>query len=400
MKRLLMLQLFLFVCGCSDDTLRVLECESGTMKYCGDPALLKLNGVGACHAATKECVEGVWGECSDDDVYPMKETCNGLDDDCDGVNDFNILGTTLAPNDVIKECSTACGEGAQICLQGEWSICSAKEPSKEICNYIDDDCDGAIDNVDIEFCYSLGLDHPTLRHPESCGPGILQCMSNTLQCVGERLPNFEVCNDVDDNCDGQVNEGLANVVSYDIVMGLDESGSMQLTINKVKRAWQRFMTIFSEFAYRWALVGVPEANIDYQNTLLTNFVDTNTFSRILDLQTTGFAGNEPTLNAVYDICNIQENPLGLSWKQGSKKTVIIFADEEAQTIYDKEITEAQAAEMCANNNVTVYLFVKNNFRDGYDLIADQTGGKLFDIDVSENSLFEKLQTLIAGFCED
>ncbi len=45
------------------------------------------------------------------------ETCNGVDDDCDGVVDG-----------IVEPCETECGAGESTCDAGEWGDCSAGEP--------------------------------------------------------------------------------------------------------------------------------------------------------------------------------------------------------------------------------------------------------------------------------
>jgi hypothetical protein len=40
-----------------------------------------------------------------------------------------------------------------------------------------------------------------------CGPGTKQCRGGALTCIGDRTPTPEKCNGVDDNCDGNVDEG-------------------------------------------------------------------------------------------------------------------------------------------------------------------------------------------------
>jgi hypothetical protein len=83
-------------------------------------------------------------DCNDTNagIYPgAGENCNGLDDDCDGATDETFpcaRGTTTG-------CRTACGStGTQRCLDScSWSGCT---PPGETCNGVDDDCDGAADN--------------------------------------------------------------------------------------------------------------------------------------------------------------------------------------------------------------------------------------------------------------
>jgi hypothetical protein len=69
------------------------------------------------------------------------ESCNGVDDDCDGETDE---GYECTPGETIS-CTTSCGTvGAQRCS----AACELEltcEPPLEMCNGFDDDCDGDID---------------------------------------------------------------------------------------------------------------------------------------------------------------------------------------------------------------------------------------------------------------
>ncbi|GJP29908.1 hypothetical protein CLOM_g20367 [Closterium sp. NIES-68] len=70
------------------------------------------------------------------------ETCDGLDNDGDGKVD---IGPTKKPISV--PCSTACGVGTMLCVDGALTPCSARQPAAESCNGLDDDCDGLVDNA-------------------------------------------------------------------------------------------------------------------------------------------------------------------------------------------------------------------------------------------------------------
>jgi hypothetical protein len=82
-------------------------------------------------------------------IYPgAVERCNGMDDDCDGMIDENFGGG--------GECTVtalplqgACATGLEVCVDGspEMLVCGQTVfPSPEVCNGIDDDCNGLVDD--------------------------------------------------------------------------------------------------------------------------------------------------------------------------------------------------------------------------------------------------------------
>jgi hypothetical protein len=154
-------------------------------------------GVTVCAAGEIVC-DAMVGE-------PAAETCNDVDDDCDGSadEDFPNLG---------DPCQLGLGlcerQGALGCIGGAVECLGADgQPLGERCNGEDDDCDGIVDEADPE----LGAD---------CAVGVGACESTSvLDCVDAEMvclavagdPADEVCNDADDDCDGATDEAFEDL---------------------------------------------------------------------------------------------------------------------------------------------------------------------------------------------
>ncbi|UJR78561.1 DUF1592 domain-containing protein [Sandaracinus amylolyticus] len=99
------------------------DCEDGETRDCTN----------ACGAGTQACERGAWTACSA--PSGTTETCNAVDDDCDGTTDEGVA----------RACTTECGAGVETCVAGSFTACSARTPTTETCSHADDDCDGRVD---------------------------------------------------------------------------------------------------------------------------------------------------------------------------------------------------------------------------------------------------------------
>lgn len=155
-------------------------------------------GVGACKSGKQTCSNNIWGACQGE-VVPSTEDCDGADNSCDGVVDEGNPG---GGTNCMTGLQGVCATGKTSCEGGQL-VCKPTTPSSaEMCDGLDNDCNGQVDDG------NPGGSMPCMTGQQGvCNAGTTQCINAQLSCVPDTGAMPETCDGKDNNCNGQSDEG-------------------------------------------------------------------------------------------------------------------------------------------------------------------------------------------------
>ncbi|MCP4641510.1 MAG: hypothetical protein GY851_13795, partial [bacterium] len=194
----------------SEDAMLCVPCEASADCYGSQSRCMQINPDDPRSFCGRDCggSGGLSTTCPDNyecsDVAGGAPQCLPVTNDCD---------CTIANEGLSRPCSRANAHGTctgqETCIGTTgWTGCSAAEPEPEVCDGADNDCDGLLDE-------DLVLGQPC-EHSNASGT----CSGETY-CAGvggigctASIPAEEVCDTVDNNCDGTSDEGFMSGGQY------------------------------------------------------------------------------------------------------------------------------------------------------------------------------------------
>lgn len=169
---------------------------------------------------TDPCVDCAWYFCSNLDVMHQKQICINncskpptvvYEGDCEEHLECN-------PSQKLLESGIPCttedgypGTKDKICNKGQIQYTNCETPcSKEVCDLVDNDCDGEIDEGVKNDCGECGDPPEEICDfiDNNCDGQIDEGVANA--CGGCGKEPEEICNGIDDDCDGETDEGQLN----------------------------------------------------------------------------------------------------------------------------------------------------------------------------------------------
>ena len=413
---------------------------------------------GICSFGSVVCVAGE-SKCIDA-IYPQAEECDGVDNDCDGAYDEGL----------VRRCTSVCGQGLEICNAGQWVDCDAQQPEVELCDLIDNDCDGETDEgcscvlgmarpcnqnivdsmgnivncgLGVQYCDEFGLwglCYFATTSPETCNnwdddcdgnidgmtqdcgnrltAGIGECRLGTstcaagmwTDCAGAVSPLAEICDHLDNDCDGDIDEDLNPHNKVDMIFAIDISGSMCPFINALSQGITQYVAQFQNTEHRFGLLvypGIYSVNPSLNHMIMTNppLVSVGTFRNVLaNLQCNG-GGSEPSWDVMHMLTD-PADPIGVGWRMDAYPYIVMVTDEPAQTWTGlaevnivPQATNCRVGDCQPGDSYETYIITNTTYFQMWDDIVNNDPDRLINIYPPDSMRYtELLRNIFENIC--
>lgn len=188
------------------------DCNAATADGADEPWLAT-----SCDGPDSDlCSEGIF-ECTagsqtcSDNTGDILDVCDGVDNDCNAATDDGAdeawLGDSCDGDD-----SDLCSEGIFECTAGSKTCSDNTADNLDLCDGEDNDCNAATADGADEAWLGNACDG---ADSDLCTEGIFECSAGAQVCGDTTNDTVEVCDGIDNDCDGDTDEGVTTTFYLD-----------------------------------------------------------------------------------------------------------------------------------------------------------------------------------------
>ncbi len=337
-------------------------------------------------------------DCDDNDplINPgATERCDRRDNDCDKEVDESFpekdqkCGPNLGAN-FERDGIGSCKAGQYQCTNGTLECPGYKGPAeKELCNGIPDTCGIELETplTEATVCYEqwredrygnkvkirLPISDPSIGRG-TCMLGIKLCIDGVIggdnECHGAVLPEMEICDCIDNDCDNEIDEEIHTTKKLQYAIAVDTSGSM---VDKIQAIISHHSSVqlppcFSDEKISISTIRMGENGAAiYEPILKRSRATVRDFRTNFSIDIPGAYGpdSEPNANTtIYTACAVIEEKLAAEGE--NKGHILTILPEICQTVYSINSLRSEHP----NNNLQQPIF-DNDAEKTLIIISDE-----------------------------